>query len=480
MDESFLPTAQTREAVSNHLQLINQDIQRATPATVDVLITIDSPLPTEIKVPAGTSFSIRGPDNQPLTYEIFRAPGDFTSDIIVPAGKKGIVAYGIEGKTGTPLIISSPGGTDQSIEIEQSNVLDEPIRVEVRTGSEVSVWRRVDILEKASADEEVYEVIHLENSSRIRFGNDIAGKSPLTGQEITVRYRTGGGIRGRIGSGAINDTRPVIPDAPYNAAVEALFRNPNPSSGGTDAETVEEAKRRAPREFSTQENAVTSEDYGILAKNFTHPVFGSVSKAIGTLRTGVDQDFDSVVKAVQAAPSVAEGVAIIQNDFVNRNIVEVYALAEGPDQTPVRPNSGLKRGLVDFFSRINVLTDEVRIYDGAIKPIDVEASVVMSRNADSGTVKVAVEDAIRDFFNINNFEMGTGMFLSNLYDVIQNVPGVSYTNIFSPADDIIETNKIADPDNPGVGFNEVITLGNLDLKFFFEKGNFKVPPVDPR
>jgi hypothetical protein len=76
--------------------------------------------------------------------------------------------------------------------------------------------------------------------------------------------------------------------------------------------------------------------------------------------------------------------------------------------------------------------------------------------------------------------MGTGMFLSNLYDVIQNVPGVSYTNIFSPADDIIETNKIADPDNPGVGFNEVITLGNLDLKFFFEKGNFKVPPVDPR
>jgi hypothetical protein len=477
IDESFLSTAQTREAVAQHLQLINQSIQRATPAVVDVEVSIGSPLPVEVRIPAGTRFTLTGPDNESVNYEIFRAPGDFVSPIVVPPSKRGVVAHGVEGTTGTPLTVTSIGGPSQFVDIELPDVLDEPIRVDVNTGDAVIIWNRTDIIEKAGANDEVYEVRHLGTRTRVQFGNDVAGKAPLAGQLITVSFRSGGGIRGRIAANTINETRPVSPQPPVSAAVEVLFRNPFPSSGGTDEETVEQAKRRAPREFSTQGNAVTGEDYGLLAKQFRHPVFGAVSKAIGTLRTGVDQDIEAVAEQVRAAPDVESATEIMKTNYINRNIVELYVLAEGPENVPVLPSAGLKRGLITFFDEINVLTDEVRVFDGVIKPVDIQATVVMSRNADAGTIKVAVQSAISDFFNIRNFDMGTPLFLSNLYSVLQDIPGIRYVDIFEPADDIIQTNRIGDPTSKGVGFNEILKLGEVDLRFFFEPGNFKVPPV---
>jgi hypothetical protein len=477
IDEAFISTAQTKEAVNQHLELINQKILRATPAVVDIEVSVAVPLPVEIRIPAGTKFTLSGPDNTPVNYEIFRTPGDFTSSIVVPPGKRGIIAHGVEGIINTPLTVTATGGPNQFVDIVLPNVLDEPIRVDVNTGSEVRIWQRVDIIEKSDANDEVYEVKHLGDTTRIQFGNDRGGKAPLAGQLITVIFRTGGGVRGRIAANTINETRPISPQAPVSAAVEVLFRNPFPSSGGTDEETIEQAKNRAPREFATQQNAVTGEDYGLLAKQFRHPVFGAVAKAIGTLRTGVDQDLESVVRLVCAATSEEAAVEELKTNFINRNIVELYVLAEGPGNVPVLPSTGLKQGLITFFEEINVLTDEVRVFNGAIKPINVTATVVMSRNADAGTVKAAVQLAITEFFDINNFDMSVAFYLSNLYNVLQTIPGVRYIDIFDPADDIIQTNKIADPASKGIGFNEVITLGEVSLKFFFEPGNFKVPPV---
>jgi len=96
-DEGFLPTALSELAVSNHLSLINQKIKRQTPAVVDVEIILSNPVRTEIRIPAGRRFTISGSDGHPVTYELFRAPGDFNSYISIPPGKLGIIGFGIEG-----------------------------------------------------------------------------------------------------------------------------------------------------------------------------------------------------------------------------------------------------------------------------------------------------------------------------------------------------------------------------------------------
>lgn len=473
VDESFLPTAQTKQAGIQHLALINQKMVRATPATAEIAISVASPVPSEIRIPAGTRFSLGGPDGKPVYYEIYRSPGDFTSYIPIAPGKRGVVAYGIEGSTGTPISVTANGGANQFIDIPFANVLDDPITVEVTTGSETREWRRVEIIQKWGPNEEVFEVKDLGDSLRVVFGDNTNGKEPLAGQSITVNYRIGGGLRGRIAANTINETRSVSPQPPTSAAVEVAFRNLSPSAGGTDAETLDQAKRRAPREYATHNNAVTGEDYGLLATNYKQSVYGSVSKAVGILRTGVDQDISAIAASVRAASTLDEAVQIMQTQFINRNIVELYVLSEGPNNTPVTPNDGLKQGLVSYFEGINVLTDEVRVYDGAIKPVDVSAIITVSRSADPGTVKVGVQNAVAEFFDIRNFDMGTALFLSNLYQTIQAVPGVKSVNIFDPQDDILPTNKLGDPSEQGVGFNEIVTLGESNLRFYYEQGSYK-------
>lgn len=468
--ESFLATAQTFEAVSNHLALINQKVKKATPAVVDVEVSVSAPAITAVNVPAGTRFSLTGSDGNPLTYEIYRAPNDFTSNITIPPSKRGVIAFGIEGSFASPLVLTSAGGPKQIVDIIAADVLEEPILVEIVSGNDTIEYFKVEALESFGANDPVFTLTFLNDRARITFGDDITGRSPLAGSTINVRYRTGGGIRGRIGTNFINEARPVSPDAPVSAPIEVLFRNPQPSSGGEDDESLDSARARAPKEASTLGSATTGEDYAILARTFSHPVFGSVLRAVAALRTGVEQDMTELAIKVRGAATVEEAVVILDANFINRNIVEVYALAAGPDSIPVTPSAGLKFGLEEFFADISVLTDEVRVLDGLIKPVDVTANIIISKTADSGTVKTQVENVITDFFAVSNWDMGKPLYLSNLYEAIQGVSGVKFVTIFEPADDIIPTGQQGVVGSAGVGFNELITLGEQKLSFYFERG----------
>ena len=147
-------------------------------------------------------------------------------------------------------------------------------------------------------------------------------------------------------------------------------------------------------------------------------------------------------------------------------------MAPGPDDIPVLPSLGLKSGLVTFFEDVNVLTDEVRVLDAAIKPVDIDMTVVISRNADPSVIRTQIDNAISDFFDQTNFELGQPFYKSQLNNIIQSIDGVSSLRIFDPPDDIIQSNKIAGdtPDNQ-VGFNELITLGALRVKIFANKAS---------
>jgi len=439
VQESFLPTSFSEEAVSNHLNLINEELRRATSAVVDIEVSVASPLPTAINIPAGIAFNLTGADGDLLTFELFRAPDNWTDPIQIPPGKRGVVAYGIEGMFETPVVAISAGGPNQTIDVlNDKNILDSPTLVDVRSGASTSRWERVSIIERANPNDEVYEVRTIEGGVRFVFGDDIAGKALLAGEEITITYRTGGGSRGQIGSNRINESRPIQPEPPASATVEVTFRNLNPSTGGLDAETLDDAKKRAPRQAATLGAAVSGSDYAELASGYSHPVFGSVQKAIAAVKTSL-----------------------------NANVVELYILAVGESE-PVKPSVGLKNGLKTYLEETNVITDEVRVEDGALKRVDVTANVIMSRNSDAALVKDQVDTAIDNFFANTNFDMGQEFYLSDLYSTIQSIDGVKMAAIFTPTDDILATDKLAGEDERGVGVNELIILGQKQLNFYYE------------
>lgn len=440
-NESYLPTARSEEAVVNHLALINQRIRRQTPAIVDVECTVDTPLFTDLRIPAGMQFSIVGPDSSQIFYEIYRAPGDWTSDIIIPASKRGVIAWGIEGQFATATIGISTGAANQQFSLTEAGMLEAPIFVSVSIGDIVEEWTPItEPIQRYGSNDQVAEINFIGDRITVSFGDNISGKIPLAGSTITLQYRVGGGRRGRIGVGQISTSRQISPQAPANAVTVVNFRNITPSTGGTDRESLADAKRRAPRDFAMQRSIVTDFDYAQAASSFSHPVFGSVAKAVATIRTSI-----------------------------NANRVEIYALAEGPDDTPVKLNAGLKAGLTTYFSDLNVLTDHVVIMDGELKPVTVEMNVILDRNADGSIVKERVEAAIDDFFDITSWDMGEPLYTSNLIEAVEAVDGVSYVDLFSPADNILPTGELANPTSVGVGINEIIVQGERKTNYYYSK-----------
>jgi len=436
-DDGFLPTCRSVEAASEHLALIGQEFRRQTPATVDVECAVNRSVATDIEIPAGYQFHLTGPDGAPLTYELFSAPFDWVSPIVIPARKRAVIGWAIEGAFGDDVTATSAGGANQTVFIDDASILNEPIIVEV--GEFGETWQRVQIIENSDATDKVYQVRFTDDGATIMFGDNISGQQPLSGQPIRVRYRTGGGSRGRIGTGFINLRSSFSPNPPASASIEVSMRSVTPSSGGYDAESLDDAKKRGPRSWATHNNAVSASDYLQLATQYSHPVYGSVLKAVATIYTSL-----------------------------NANIVRLYILADGEDGAPVKPSVGLKTGLRNHLNEINVLTDDIEVGDGDTKPVDVTVTITVAKNSDAGTVKERVDAAINDFFSTAKWELGQPLYVSDLYDILTTIDGVRYVNIFAPKDDILPAREVGD--NPqAVKFNELIILGNKSIKIFYEK-----------
>lgn len=480
-DESFLPTSQSRTAVSQHLTLIGQTLTKASPAVADVECVVNSPTSFDISVPSGITFSLVGPDGSSLIYELFRSPGDYTGDIVIPRGKRGVIAYAVEGQFGSDVTVVSDGTPNQYVEILKSNVLDDPIIVYVETGSDSTEWSRIDFLEKADANSEVFEVEHYDDRTRISFGDNKNGKSPIDGQLIRVRYRIGGGIRGRIGRNAINESRTI--GGTQAAATTVVFSNSSPSRGGYDDESLDDAKKRAPREYSTHNNIATSDDYSIISSTFKHPVYGSVSKSVAVVRTGIEYgdpangttNLDYVVQQIRSAPTEEDAKQYMLANYVNKNIVDMYLLQEG-ENMPITPSNGLKTALKNHISQLNVFTDEVRIYDGSLLPINIEATVILTRNADAATVKDQVLFAISNVFNIASRNMGQEFNMSDLIYAVKNVDGVKSIDLYKPTDDYPPLRRIVTKEErasniQGVGVNELVVMGSQNIQFYLGQGN---------
>lgn len=440
-NEATLPTAKTERAVINHLALINQRVKRQTPAIVDIECSVVSPNFTDIRIPAGTKFQSQGLDGNILYYEIYRAPNDWTSDIIIPANKRGVIALGIEGSFSGPVTFISSGNRNQVFTITEDNILEEPMFIDIITDSVSERWKAIyEPIERYDSTAKVVEVNIVESEALFRFGDGVTGAIPKSGSTINVSYRVGGGKRGRIGTGIIDTVKSITGEPPANTPTGIRFRNISPSVGGVDGETIDQAKARAPKDYALQRSIVTAIDYAQAAQSFSHPYYGTVSKALATVRTGL-----------------------------NANLVELYVLAKGVNDQPALPSAGLKQGLQTYISSLNVLTDQVTVLDGGIKAIDVELVVVMARNADATVLKERVETAITTFFDVDNWQLGQPLYVSNLIEYIKSIDGIAYVDLVKPLNNILPTGKLAEPNEDGIGINEIIGLGSRKTSYYYDK-----------
>jgi predicted phage baseplate assembly protein len=180
------------------------------------------------------------------------------------------------------------------------------------------------------------------------------------GNVVARSYRWGGGAASNLPAGAVTDLQTTV-DGIQSAT------NYWPAEGGRAAETVEDAKARAPQELRSRHRAVTAEDFQALAR-----------------------------EAPGAAVRRAIALALAHPGFPDVPVPGSVTVMVVPDSPlpGAQPSEATLRNVCRHLDRFRLLTVDVHVTGPAYRLVRVEASLVVRPGADLGAVRRGVEDAL--------------------------------------------------------------------------------------
>ena len=153
----------------------------------------------------------------------------------------------------------SDGSPDQRFALPLGSILRSSFALQVEEEGRGWVdWSLVEHLALAGPNDRAYSLDDEEGV--VLFGDGLRGKIPGVGRRVRVlRMRAGGGIAGNLAVGSLKKISATLVDgSAYTEAVEVV--QPIPTTGGTAAESLEEAERRIPSVLRHRDRAVTAED----------------------------------------------------------------------------------------------------------------------------------------------------------------------------------------------------------------------------
>jgi predicted phage baseplate assembly protein len=272
------------------------------------------------------------------------------------------------------------------------------LRLEVDEGQGFMVWQEVDDFFSAEQDDRVYTFNT--NTGAVTFGNGEHGRIPAafaSGNIVARTYRSGGGSQGNVGALTITQIQTSVP------SVNAVT-NYGPATGGTDEETVADAKLRASGALKSNDRAVTSEDFQTLA----------------TLAPGAN------VKRAFAMPLHHPSYP----DGQIPGVVTVVVVPNSLDPNPT-PNQTTLQAVCTYLDQHRLLTSEVYVAGPVYRKVKVAVKLVVDPATDLATVKNDVQATLNTFFNpLTGGNDGTGwpfggpIYYSDVYRRIFTIDGV--------------------------------------------------------
>lgn len=266
--EMFLDTAQIRDSVVSHAKELNYTPRsfKSAEANVNIIVTTSDTAKRSIPIPRGLSFTSRL-GNKTYTFTINESVvvSDYTfnpNNTITFIGSN-IPLY--EGYFVNDTFTYTADTTQRFI-ITNRNCDISSIAVTVieDVGATVYTYSRATSLFNIDSTSKVFFVQPCENDSyEIVFGDGVTGRPPKDNSIISVEYRIS---NGQLPNGCNVFKADTTIDGESNILITV-----NAAAGmGSVSESIEEIKYNAPRHFTTQERAVTTEDYENLLKlNFS-------------------------------------------------------------------------------------------------------------------------------------------------------------------------------------------------------------------
>jgi len=242
------------------------------------------------------------------------------------------------------------------------------------------------------------------------------GQAPSNTQ-LTIKYRYGGGINSNVRANSIRSVQVAnveLDDTGLNAALVSTTRasiainNPLPAAGGRSVESIIEVKNNALAYFQAQQRAVTKEDY-ITRVYALPPKFGNVAKAYVVQ----DSQLDS--------KSGANADARIANPLA----LNMYLLGFDAGKKLTTVNQAVKENVQTYLTQFRMVTDAVNIKDAFVINIGVKFNLLTKVGYNKEEVVLGAIQKVRDFFNIDKWQIGQPIVLADLTYQLSLVDGVS-------------------------------------------------------
>lgn len=260
-NEMFLDSSILRNSVLSHAKELNYLPRsfRSAYANVNIKIVTSDASVTNVTIPKGTSFTgkVSSRNYSFVTSENISVGGNltfFANNVLIYEGNYITDSYIINDANPENYIMKNQRVDTSSITVD---VIED-------NGATPLVYNLASSLFNLDENSKNFFLQqNVDGKYEVVFGDGIIGRKPKDGSVISINYRVcngefPNGIRSFTADGSI------IPSDTITVTVNAA------AAGGSVSETIESIKFNAPRAFTTQERAVTAEDYSTLLKaNFS-------------------------------------------------------------------------------------------------------------------------------------------------------------------------------------------------------------------
>ena len=338
-NEMFLDSAKLRDSVISHAKELNYLPRsfRSSSAVIQLVITSTDTAKRSIVIPKGTSFTSRVDD---FTYN-FSTTENYVITNRTPSGSSLVYeSEPIRVFEGNYLSDTYTVNYDRPLiyKISNKRVDLESLLVTVfeDNGTTVQTYKRATSLFGHDGNSKVFFLQPgIGDTYEVVFGDGVVGRKPKNNSACIIEYRT---CNGELPNGAFKFINTARIDNETNIVIETITA----AADGAVAEDLNSIKYNAPRAFTTQERAVTSEDYeNLLKANFpeinavvayggedaTPPQYGRIFLSI---------DLDEV----DGLPKIKE--AEYKKFLRSRSSVAIEPLFVSPDYTYLYVNTNIK------------------------------------------------------------------------------------------------------------------------------------------
>lgn len=260
-------------------------------------------------------------------------------------------------------------------------------------------WVRVDDFYDTTPDSRVYLLDP--GSGRITFGDGLRGRIPVADAAIlAARTRVGGGAIGNVGPGAIAKLKGQL------RGVKSVT-NFRAAHDGSDAETLDAVRLRAPHDLRHRDRAVSSDDFTDLA--MTTPGV-ALHRVVPLPRRAIDAD----------------------GNIVPRDGAVTLVLLPRVDRPKPAPTAAQFAAVCRWLEPRRLVTTELHLTGPTwIDITDISLTMRVSDGHDLAVVGGAVQDAIMAFLDPftggtdgGGWLFGEAIHHADLYDRILGIPGL--------------------------------------------------------